>query len=85
VARDAAPGFVASRAREAKGRPVAFAFEAPPAADGSEIFLDSSLLEAILNFRSAAGGHAYPPFFLVLRYRFLDGGASGAHNVRYMC
>lgn len=64
VARDATAGYILSRALEAKGRPVAFAFEgAPPAADGSEVFLKPSLLKKSLNYKSIAVGHAHPLFF----------------------
>jgi hypothetical protein len=64
VMRDAIPGFILSRSLEAKGRPVAFAYEgAPPQADGSEVYLRPSLLRQSLNFRSLERGHAYPLFY----------------------
>jgi endonuclease YncB( thermonuclease family) len=62
--RDATPGYILSRALEAKGRPVAFAFEGkPPAGDGSEVFLKPSQLKKSLNYKSIAAGHAHPLFY----------------------
>jgi endonuclease YncB( thermonuclease family) len=64
VPKDAAPGYILSRALEVNGRPVAFAFGgAPPSPDGSEVFLRASLLRRSLNYRSLAGGQAYPLFY----------------------
>jgi endonuclease YncB( thermonuclease family) len=63
-ARDAIPGFVLSRALDVHGRPVSFVFAgAPPAADGSDLVLDTPLLEQSLNFRSLAAGQSYPLFY----------------------
>lgn len=62
--RDATPGYILSRALEANGRPVAFAFVGdPPAPDGSEVRLEVPLLRRSLNYRSLANGHAYPLFY----------------------
>jgi hypothetical protein len=62
--RDAMPGYILSRALEAHGRPVAFAFAGePPAADGSELRLEVPLLRRSLNYRSLLNGHAYPLFY----------------------
>jgi endonuclease YncB( thermonuclease family) len=64
VARDAAPGYILSRALEAKGRPVAFAFAgAAPAANGSDFFLNVTQLRKSLNYKSVAAGHAHPLFY----------------------
>lgn len=62
--RDKTPGFILSRALEAHGRPVAFAFKGqPPKPDGSEVFLKAGLLRKSLNYQALAGGHAYPPYY----------------------
>src|SRR4051812_8903559 len=64
VQRDATPGFILSRALEAHGRPVAFAFSgAPPQPDGSQINLKPALLRKSVNFKSLAAGHAYPLYY----------------------
>jgi endonuclease YncB( thermonuclease family) len=64
VARDAAPGYILSRALEANGRQVAFAFEgAAPAANGSDFFLNVPQLRKSLNYKSVAAGHAHPLFY----------------------
>src|SRR5213078_3819642 len=64
VQRDDTPGYILSRALEAHGRPVAFAFKgAPPQPDGSELTLRASLLRKSLNFRSLAAGEAYPLYY----------------------
>jgi endonuclease YncB( thermonuclease family) len=64
VLKDATSGFILSRAIEINGRPIAFAFTStPPAADGAEVFLGSSLLKRSLNYRSLAAGQAYPLFY----------------------
>jgi endonuclease YncB( thermonuclease family) len=62
--RDKTPGFILSRALEAHGRPVAFAFKGkPPAPEGSEVFLKAGLLRKSLNYKAVAGGHAYPLYY----------------------
>ena len=62
--RDKTPGFILSRALEAHGRPVAFAFKGqPPKPDGSEVFLKTGLLRRSLNYKALASGHAYPLYY----------------------
>jgi hypothetical protein len=62
--RDAAPGYILSRALDAHGRPISFAFVGdPPATDGSEVRLEVPLLRRSLNYRSLSNGHAYPLFY----------------------
>lgn len=64
VAKDAAPGYILSRALEANGRPVAFAFGgAAPAANGSDFFLRVPQLRKSLNYKSVTAGHAHPLFY----------------------
>ncbi|MGH3118394.1 MAG: hypothetical protein ACRDQ2_15030 [Gaiellales bacterium] len=64
VQRDATPGYILSRALEANGRPVAFAFAGePPVPDGSDVRLEVPLLRRSLNYRSLVNGHAYPLFY----------------------
>ena len=87
AAKDATPGFVLSRALEANGRPVAFAFKGEaPAGDGSELFLKTSLLKKSLNYRSVANGHAHPLFydtlFVDLREAFAAGNVAARDKGR---
>ena len=83
VERDATPGFILSRALEAHGRPVAFAFAgAPPQADGSEIVLKPALLRRSLNFKSLTGGHAYPLYYDTLFVDLRDAFTKAAATAR---
>jgi hypothetical protein len=64
VVRDGAVGYIVSRALDVYGRPVAFAFAGEPSvADGSELFVRSSLLKRSLNYKSLLSGHSYPLFY----------------------
>jgi endonuclease YncB( thermonuclease family) len=64
VPKDAAAGYILSRALEANGRPVAFAFEgAAPAANGADFFLRVTQLRKSLNYKLVAAGHAHPLFY----------------------
>jgi endonuclease YncB( thermonuclease family) len=64
VPHDATPGFILSRALEAHGRPVAFAFAGPPPqADGAQLVLRAALLRKSLNFASLKAGDAFPLFY----------------------
>lgn len=64
VPHDASPGFILSRALEAHGRPVAFAFAgSSPQADGSQLTLRAPLLRKSLNFASLNAGDAFPLFY----------------------
>ena len=66
VERDATPGFILSRTLETNGRPVAFAFSAlrePPADDGTDATLTTSLLNRSLNYKLVQNGQAYPLFY----------------------
>ena len=81
--RDAMPGYILSRALEAHGRPVAFAFAGePPAADGSEVRLEVSLLRRSLNYRSLLNGHAYPLFYDTLFADLRSALTTAADNAR---
>jgi hypothetical protein len=63
-ANDGTEGYIISRIVEPNRRPVAFVFTgAPPAADGSSIFLDVDLLRQSLNYQSLAAGLAYPTYY----------------------
>jgi endonuclease YncB( thermonuclease family) len=63
-ANDGTEGYIVSRTVEPNRRPVAFVFAgAPPAADGSSIFLDVDLLRQSLNYQSLAAGLAYPTYY----------------------
>ena len=81
--RDGAQGYILSRALEAHGRPVAFAFAGdPPAADGSDLRLDVPLLRRSLNYRSLLNGHAYPLFYDTLFADFRSALTTAADNAR---
>jgi hypothetical protein len=63
-ANDGTEGYIVSRTVEPNRRPVAFVFAgAPPAADGSSIFLDVDLLQQSLNYQSLTAGLAYPTYY----------------------
>ena len=63
-ANDGTEGYIVSRTVEPNRRPVAFVFAgAPPAADGSSIFLDVDLLRQSLNYQSLEAGLAYPTYY----------------------
>jgi endonuclease YncB( thermonuclease family) len=83
VERDAAPGFILSRALEAHGRPVAFAFQGTaPAPDGAELVLKPALLKKSLNFGSIAAGHAYPLYYDTLFADLRDAFTTAAGAAR---
>jgi endonuclease YncB( thermonuclease family) len=64
VERDATAGFIVSRALEAHGRPIAFAFVGtPPLADGSEVELDVAMLKRSVNYDLLRAGQVYPLFY----------------------
>ena len=64
VEHDGVPGFILSRALEAHGRPVSFAYTgAPPEPDGTRVALRAPLLKRSLNFKSLAAGDSYPLFY----------------------
>jgi len=83
VPKDATRGYILSRALEAHGRPVAFAFAGkPPAPDGTEILLKPALLRKSLNYRSVRNGHAYPLFYDTLFADLRRTLASATHEAR---
>jgi endonuclease YncB( thermonuclease family) len=64
VPHDGTRGYILSRALEAHGRPVSFAFTGdPPASDGEKLTLRSALLRKSLNYKSIASGNSYPLFY----------------------
>jgi hypothetical protein len=81
--RDGAAGYILSRALDAHGRPVAFAFAGePPAADGAEVRLEVPLLRRSLNYRSLLNGHAYPLFYDTLFADLRSALTTAADNAR---
>jgi hypothetical protein len=81
--RDAAAGYILSRALDAHGRPVAFAFVGEPTVpDGSEVRLEVPLLRRSLNYRSLANGHAYPLFYDTLFADLRSALTTAAANAR---
>jgi hypothetical protein len=81
--RDGAAGYILSRALEAHGRPVAFAFAGETTvADGSEVRLEVPLLRRSLNYRSLANGHAYPLFYDTLFADLRSALTTAAINAR---
>jgi hypothetical protein len=64
VAHDGTRGYILSRALEAHGRPVAFAFAGEPTgADGGKVTLKPAHLRQSLNYKSLASGNSYPLFY----------------------
>jgi endonuclease YncB( thermonuclease family) len=64
VEHDGTPGFILSRALEAHGRPVSFAYTgAPPQSDGTRVELRAPLLRRSLNYKSLVAGDSYPLFY----------------------
>ncbi len=83
VERDATPGFILSRTLEINGRPVSFAFAGnPPAADGAEATLTTSLLKRSLNYKLVQNGHAYPLFYEGLFADLRNAMATAARQAR---
>jgi hypothetical protein len=81
VAHDGTRGYILSRALEAHGRPVAFAFAGDPASNnGDSVTLRAPLLRKSLNYKSLAAGNAYPLYydtlFASLRATFTANDAS---------
>jgi hypothetical protein len=61
---DGTRGYILSRALEADGGPVAFAFAGDPQGqDGSKVTLHAPLLKKSLNYQSLARGNSYPLFY----------------------
>lgn len=64
VLHDGTRGYILSRALEAHGRPVSFAFTGEPsAADGEKLMLKAALLKKSLNYKSVQSGNSYPLFY----------------------
>jgi endonuclease YncB( thermonuclease family) len=64
VAHDGTRGYILSRALEAHGRPVAFAYAGEgKAQDGDKVTLTAALLRKSLNYKSLASGNSYPLFY----------------------
>jgi endonuclease YncB( thermonuclease family) len=64
VLHDGTRGYILSRALEAHGRPVSFAFTGEPtAADGEKLMLKGALLKKSLNYKSVQSGNSYPLFY----------------------
>jgi hypothetical protein len=64
VAHDGTRGYILSRALEAHGRPVAFAFVGDPqGGDGDKITVKAAFLKTSLNYKSLQSGNSYPLFY----------------------
>lgn len=86
AAQDGAEGYIVSRAVEKNHRPVAFAFAGkPPAADGSEIFLDAALLRTSVNYHQLATGLAYPTYYKGLFSELRRECTSAVRKARAAC
>lgn len=81
--KDGTPGYILTRALEANGRPVAFAFAGvSPDPDGADdVFLKPPGKKS-LNFRSVENGHAYPLVYDTLLADLRDSLATAARNAR---
>jgi endonuclease YncB( thermonuclease family) len=62
--QDRLRGHVLSNGIDANGRMIGFVYPGDPVGpDGTEVFIDIALVDASLNARLLAGGHAYPAFY----------------------
>lgn len=60
-------GYILTRMTDPHGRPVAFAFAGSTTrADGSDVFLDASLLGKSVNYKQMLDGYAYPLYYNTL-------------------
>jgi endonuclease YncB( thermonuclease family) len=84
VQKDGTRGYILTRALEANGRAVAFAFagESPDPDGADDVFLKPAALKKSLNFRSVENGHAYPLFYDTLFADLRDSLATAAQNAR---
>ena len=83
AANDGADGFILSRSLEVHGRPVSFVFGGePPAKDGQEVMLTTSLLKRSFNFASLLNGFAYPLFYDTLFKDLREAMAGAARTAR---
>ncbi|MEG4323261.1 MULTISPECIES: thermonuclease family protein [unclassified Microcoleus] len=58
------PGFILTRFADTYGRSIAFVFKGKaPGADGSDVYLDKSLLHQSANYHLLVEGLAYPTFY----------------------
>ena len=63
-ADDGVPGYILSRKAEMYARPVAFAFEGrTKLRDGSDVFLDGTLLRKSANYKMMLAGLVYPTYY----------------------
>lgn len=83
VLHDGTRGYILSRALEAHGRPVSFAYAGDPdGADGDEVTLQVPLLRQSLNFESVESGNAYPLFYDTLFATLREAFAAAAKAAR---
>jgi endonuclease YncB( thermonuclease family) len=83
VAHDGTRGYILSRALEAHGRPVSFAFTGDPAGnDGDTVTLRAPLLRKSLNYKSLAAGNSYPLFYDTLFASLRSTFTTAAENAR---
>ncbi|MGH3736272.1 MAG: hypothetical protein ACRDT6_11725 [Micromonosporaceae bacterium] len=76
---DGRRGWILTRALDVHGRPVSWVSTGePPAADGSEVWLDDPLLRRTANYTQVAAGAAYPLFYDTLFADLRQGLADAA-------
>ncbi len=62
-AQDGVRGCILARSVEKNGRPVAFVFREPPAADGENVHLTAAMLPESYNWQALHAGMAYATFY----------------------
>ena len=83
AAHDGTRGYILSRALEAHGRPVSFAFAGDPAGnDGDSVTLRAPLLRKSLNYKSLASGNSYPLYYDTLFAALRSTFTSAAERAR---
>ena len=83
AAHDGTRGYILSRALEAHGRPVSFAFAGDPAGnDGDTVTLRAPLLRKSLNYKSLASGNSYPLYYDTLFAALRSTFTSAAERAR---
>jgi endonuclease YncB( thermonuclease family) len=83
VAHDGTRGYILSRALEAHGRPVSFAFAGDPTGkDGGSVTLRAALLRKSLNYKSLASGNSYPLYYDTLFAALRSTFTSAAERAR---
>lgn len=83
MADDGTEGYILARTTGPYGRPICFVFSgSTDQPDGSDVFLDTSLVETSLNYHMLSIGHAYPLFYETLFYDLRNTLAEATRKAR---